>query len=137
MVAIVVSRSPASSAPTCFSNSATICRCRSDNMKNPSDLAPSESRLRLRGYEITPLMNFRLRDRRLALEKIEVAALVGLADVLGKHRAVAAQVMRRRRRPGGAPARQLLLADMQMDAARGDVDFDLVARRGEGERGPH
>src|SRR3989304_2599319 len=32
MVALVASRSPASSAPTCFSNTATICCCRSDNM---------------------------------------------------------------------------------------------------------
>jgi len=71
-------------------------------------------------------MDLRFSDRLLAGEKIEIAALVGLADMLGEHRAVAARIMRRRRPPGGAPAGKLLLADVQMDAARGDVDLDLI-----------
>src|SRR5579871_288475 len=72
-------------------------------------------------------MNLRLRGRCGAAEKIEVAALVGLADVLRIHRAVAALKMRRRLFPGGAAARQFFVADVQVDLARGDIDFDLVA----------
>ena len=72
-------------------------------------------------------MNLRLGDRRRALQKIEVAAFVRLADMLRIHRPVAARITRRRRRPGGAAARKFLVAHMQMDAARGDVDLDLVA----------
>ena len=68
-------------------------------------------------------MNLRLGDLPLASEEIEVAAFVGLADMLREHRAVAANVMRRRRRPGGAAAGELLVADMQMDAASIDVDL--------------
>jgi hypothetical protein len=63
----------------------------------------------------------------LEFEKIEIAALVGLADMLGIHRAVAARVSAAAaasRRRGGA---QLLVADVQMDAAGGDVELDLVA----------
>ena len=79
-------------------------------------------------------MNLRLGDALRAAQEIEVAALVGLADMLGKHRAVAARIFGRRRPPGGAPARKLLLADVQMDASRGDVDLDLVARMPAGRR---
>jgi hypothetical protein len=42
-------------------------------------------------------MNLRLGNRRRALEKIEVAAFVGLADMLGIHRSEAALIARRRR----------------------------------------
>src|SRR5438876_410382 len=79
-------------------------------------------------------MNLRLGHRRLALEKIEVAALVGLADVLGEHRAVAARVFRRRLFPGSLAAGQLAVADVQMDRALVDVDLDLVAGLHEVER---
>ena len=61
------------------------------------------------------------------LEEIEVAALVGLQDVLREHPAVAALVARRRRRPGGAAPRQLVVADLEVDAPRRDVDRDQVA----------
>src|ERR1700733_6115498 len=37
-----------------------------------------------------------LRNRRLSLKKIEVATFVGLPDMLRKHRAVTAQITRRR-----------------------------------------
>ena len=79
-------------------------------------------------------MNFRLRDRPAGPQEIEIAALVGLADVLGEHRAVAARIFRRRRLPGGLAAGQFLVADVQMDAALVDVDLDLVAGLHEGER---
>src|ERR1700692_5036115 len=79
-------------------------------------------------------MNLRLGDGRRALEKSEVAAFVGLADVLRIHGAVAAGVFRRRRRPGGAAARKLVVADVEVDAPRGDVDLDLVAGLHESER---
>ena len=39
-----------------------------------------------------------------------------------------------RRPPGGAPPRQFFVADVQMDFARGDIDFDLVAGLHEGQR---
>src|SRR5262245_35343780 len=79
-------------------------------------------------------MNLRLGDLPLAGEEVEVAAFVGLADMGGEHGAVAAHVMRRRLLPGGAAAGELLVADMQMDAAGVDVDLDLVAGLHEGER---
>src|SRR5882724_93052 len=79
-------------------------------------------------------MNLRLGHRRLALQEIEVAALVGLADVLGEHRAIAARIFRRRLFPGGLAAGHLGVADMQMDRALVDVDLDLVAGLHEVER---
>src|ERR1700678_3692383 len=72
-------------------------------------------------------MYLRLGDACGAFEKIEVAAFVGLADMLRIHRAVAAGIAWRRRRPGGAPAGQLLLADMEMNFSRRHVDLDVVA----------
>ncbi len=67
-------------------------------------------------------------------QEIEIAAFVGLADVLRIHGAVAARVTRRRLFPGGAAARQLLVRHVQMDAALVDIDLDLVAGLHEGER---
>src|SRR6188472_1081865 len=80
------------------------------------------------------LMNLRLRHRRLALEKIEVATLVGLADVLGEHRAVAARIFGRWLLPVGLAAGHLGVADVKMDAALVDVDLDLIAGLHEVER---
>src|SRR3954466_13382291 len=79
-------------------------------------------------------MNLRLRHLGLALQEVEIAALVGLADVLGEHRAITARVFRCRRHPGGLPSRELGVADMQMDHPLVDVDLDLVAGLHEGER---
>ena len=45
----------------------------------------------------------------------------------GIHGAIAAGIMRRRRSPGGAPARKFVVADVQMNAACRDIDLDLVA----------
>jgi len=47
-------------------------------------------------------VNFGFRDRRMTLQKIELATFVGLADMGAKHRAVAARIARRRRFPGVA-----------------------------------
>src|SRR5438874_9622983 len=79
-------------------------------------------------------MDLRLHHRAGGAKEIEVAAFVGLADVLGKHRAVAARIARGRGLPGGAASSKLRIADVQMDAARGDVDLDLVAGLHHGER---
>src|SRR5271169_256658 len=80
------------------------------------------------------LMNLGLCSRRSPFEKIKVAALVGLADMLRKHRPIAAEIMRRRRCPGGAAARECLLADIEVNASLSDIDLDLVAGLHEGER---
>src|ERR1035441_5079060 len=79
-------------------------------------------------------MNFRFRNRTAGLKKIEIAALVGLPDMLGIKRAVAARIARRRLLPRGAAAAHLVVAHMQMDAARGHIDLDLVAGLHEGKR---
>src|SRR6516162_361550 len=76
----------------------------------------------------------RLHARAARLKKIEIAAFVGLADVLGIKRTVTARVARRRRLPGGAAARELLFGNMQMNAARRHVHLNLVAGLNEGER---
>src|SRR5215470_7978191 len=73
-------------------------------------------------------MNLRFRNSGAGLQEIEVAAFVGLADMGGEHRPVAAPVTRLGWMPGGAAAGQILFADVQMDAAVGDVDLDLVTR---------
>ena len=72
-------------------------------------------------------MYLRLRHFRVSLEKIEVTTLIGLADMLGKHRPIAARVFRRRRRPCGLAAGQFRVANVKMDAALVDVDLDFVA----------
>ncbi len=63
------------------------------------------------------LVDFRLRRRLTALKKIKIAALVGLADMVGKQRAVAARIFRRRRLPGGLAAGEFSVADEQMGRA--------------------
>src|SRR6476620_9722782 len=87
-----------------------------------------------RGRSPATLVNLRLGHRSLALEEIEVAALVGLADVLGEHRAVAARIFWRRLLPVGLATGHLGIADVKVDAALVDVDLDLVAGRHEVER---
>src|SRR5262249_38700511 len=79
-------------------------------------------------------VNLRLGDAALAGEEVEVAAWGGLAGVGGERGAVAARMGRRRLLPGGGAAVELVVADVQMDAARGDIDLDLVAGRNESER---
>ena len=68
-------------------------------------------------------------------EEVEVAALVGLRDVLQVQRAVAAAVLRRGRLPVGPALLQLLVGDVQRRAAaRGHVELDHVAVADERER---
>src|SRR5690349_8029747 len=80
------------------------------------------------------LMNLRLRHLAGGGEEVEVAAVVGLADVLGEHRAVAARIFRRRLLPGGTALRHFLVADVEMNLAGRHVDLDLVAGLHKGER---
>src|SRR5262245_44645583 len=72
------------------------------------------------------LVYLRFGDLPLAGEEVEIAAFVGLADMGGEHGAVAAKIARRRWLPGRTAAVELLLAHVQMDAPRRDVDLDLV-----------
>src|SRR5579871_5497046 len=60
-------------------------------------------------------------------EEIEVAAFIGLPDVPREHPAIAAFKPRLRLLPFGAALLQLRFTDVQIDAARGDVEGDLVA----------
>src|SRR5262252_4665119 len=80
-------------------------------------------------------------DHRLAhrrtearLEKVEVAAFVGLQDVAAEHPAVATLEARRRRLPRGLAARQLVVAHLEVDAPRWHVDGDAIASLHQGER---
>src|ERR1700751_1498838 len=79
-------------------------------------------------------MDFRVRRRRGALEKIEVASLVRLAHMLREQPPVAAAIARRRLPPGGAALLELLVAHLQAQAPAGDVEFDDVAVAHESER---
>src|SRR5690348_2739208 len=79
-------------------------------------------------------MDFWLGNFTERTEKIEIAAFVGLSNMLRIKRTVAARIARGRRRPRGAAARHLVLADVQMNTARGHVHLDLVARVNQGER---
>src|SRR5205807_2135852 len=71
---------------------------------------------------------------KLGAEEIEVAALVGLENVLEVEPAVAAGVGGGGRAPLGATAGQLAFGHVQGEAATGDVQLDLVAVADEGER---
>src|SRR5690242_9109969 len=79
-------------------------------------------------------VNFRLWDRAERSEKIEIATLVGLPDMLRIKRAVPARIAWRGLRPGGAAAGEFLVRHMQVDAPRRHVDLDLIACLHEGER---
>src|ERR1039457_1680835 len=85
-------------------------------------------------FKLPPLMYLRLGNGPKGPKKIEIAARVGLPDMLGIKRAIAARVARYRPLPGGAAARKLIVTDMQMDAARGHIHLDLVAGLHESER---
>src|SRR6516165_5010980 len=72
-------------------------------------------------------VDFRLGNRPLAGEEIEIAAFVGLPDMGGEHGAVAAKVARRGLFPGRAAAVEFLLRDVQVDAPCRHVHLDRVA----------
>src|SRR6266852_4416765 len=82
-------------------------------------------------------MNLRLRSSLSRKQKIEIATLVGLPDMGRIHRPVSALVMRRRRAPGAAAAREFFVGDVEMDAPRIGVDLDLIAGLHESKRPAH
>src|ERR1700751_1653163 len=73
--------------------------------------------------------NRRLVDRRSegGFEKIEVAALVGLLDVVSEHPAIAALEPRFGLLPCGTAPGEFCLAHIELDGARRDVERDPVA----------
>src|SRR5438552_1332854 len=79
-------------------------------------------------------MDLRLLHRHVAGEEVEVATLLGLADMGAEEGAVAALVMRRRRLPSLLAARQLVIGDGEMQLAAGHVELDDVAVAHQGER---
>src|SRR5512138_1730510 len=62
------------------------------------------------------------------LQEVEVAALVGLLDVLGEHPAVAAPEARRRRHPFASSASQFVVGHPHVEGAVRNVHLDDVAR---------
>src|SRR4249920_2091431 len=67
-------------------------------------------------------------------EKIEIAAVIGLPDVLRIKCAIAARIPWRRLFPVGAASGDFFVRHMEMDAARRHVNLDLVACFHEGKR---
>src|SRR5882757_10611966 len=61
-----------------------------------------------------------------ALEKVEIAALVGLHDVLQEHRAVAAPVLRRGGHKVGEASLDLGRGHLEVEAPCGEVEADHV-----------
>src|SRR5437660_5433642 len=100
---------------------------------------PGISRFRVRtscAPERRWLVDRRLVDRlaKSGLQKIEVAAFIGLLDVAGEHPAIAALVTRLRRLPCGAALCELSLRHIEVDGAGVDVERDLVAGSHQGQR---
>ena len=89
---------------------------------------------RRRSASMDDAVDLRLGGRRGAFEKIEVAALVGLRDVLLIERAEAALELRRRLLPRGAAARELGVAHLELELARRHVELDQVAVAHERQR---
>src|SRR5260370_24455117 len=79
-------------------------------------------------------VNFRLRDARSALQKIEVAAFVGLADVLREDGAVAALEFAGRGLPGAFSLLQFCLGNLQVQNPLVDIELDEVAVSDQRER---
>src|SRR5215470_4540479 len=82
-------------------------------------------------------MNLRFRSAVAREQKIKIATLIGLPDMGRVHRPITARIARRRRPPGVAAAAEFLVGDMQTDAPRISVDFDLVSGAHESERSSH
>src|SRR5262245_13724069 len=68
-------------------------------------------------------VNFWFRRLGFGAQKIEVASLIGLRDMLAEERAIATLITRRRRRPFGAAARHLFFADQQIQFSTRHVQF--------------
>src|SRR4051812_44614327 len=75
------------------------------------------------------LVNRGLADRRaeIGLEEVEVAAVIGLLDVLGEHPAIAALEAAFGLLPGGAALVELGLRHIEIDGAGSDIERDAVA----------
>ena len=67
-------------------------------------------------------MDLRFRRRHRAHQHVEVAALVGLGDVIGVDRAETALELALGRCPGGTAGGKDLVGDVQMQAAAVDID---------------
>jgi len=74
-------------------------------------------------------MDLRIGRRGRAFEKIEIAALVGLCDVLLVERTEAALELGLGSLPRGAAARELVVADLELQPARGHIELDHVVFR--------
>src|SRR5215212_2713309 len=82
-------------------------------------------------------MNLRLDGRSAAcrrLEKVEVAAEIGLLHVLRVEEPEAPLELRRRWEPPGAASSELLVAHEEVEAARRHVQADEISIAHEGER---
>src|SRR5438105_14105536 len=73
------------------------------------------------------LMDFRPGDGRRTFEEVEIAALVGLADMARENGAVAALEFARRRCPGVFSSREFGFIYRQVQFAPLDVELDEVA----------
>ncbi len=81
-------------------------------------------------------MDFRLLSRAGGLQKIEIAAAIGLPDVLREHRTIAPREARFRRQPLRFAFGEFDVVDMEMDAPRRNVYLDQIAGLDESERPP-
>src|SRR4249919_1118064 len=79
-------------------------------------------------------MNFRLGNGTERRKKIKITDLVRLADVLRIKCAIAARITRRGLLPCSAAARNLLVPNVQMNAAYRHVDLDLITGFHESQR---
>src|SRR3712207_8933150 len=92
------------------------------------------------GHHLPPIsieptsVDLRLRDRCALPEEVEVTALVRLRDVLQVQRAVAAGELGGGLLPVRPPLLELLVADVQGEAAALDVQLDQGAVANERER---
>src|SRR5215831_11995139 len=79
-------------------------------------------------------MNFRLGNRPEWRKEIEIAPLIGLANMLRVERTIATWITWRGLLPGSTTAADFLLRDMEMNAPRRDVHLYLVAGAHKSER---
>ncbi len=71
--------------------------------------------------------------RRAGLQEIEIAALIGLGDMLLEDDAVTAREVRRGLDPGGLAPGEFSIVDQHVQTAVGHVEHDLVAGLDQGE----
>src|SRR5690606_13018025 len=103
--------------------------------RGPSPLSQRLKRLSM--SVMTASIDGGLGHRAAPVEKVEVAALVGLRDMALVERGEGALVARRRRRPFGTPAGEFGLVDAHVEPAGRDIEFDEIAGPQEGQRPAH